>query len=344
MIVTILPHSTKATSFENRIAPEFMGEFTFDGLYDFLLDNIVMTDEKTTGHFIIPSEFITSDYVHARNKTTNEVYYQKNGEPFIRRSAENVKTVTMIPVDVDDGMTIEEAQERFDGYSYIIYTSFNHLADGVTHKFRMLFPIVKEVSAKEFQDRRKAIIDFLGPVDRTALYLSHGFYTPTISKENQDNFFMDIVYGNKEIDLFDFEETITPEYVSTDEELDDKDMQEIKDLLSTSSVSSYDEWWQMVQAMKSAGYSESDVIDVSANNPLHESNNTGIKTQSLCSSTYRGLSANGNGMGKITLVIRAGGHPDFRKKGSGLEKRKKALKNVALKLKKQKLKRQLAGK
>jgi len=314
MIVTIIPHNGTPTAYENRISEDCMLDCSFDGLYDFLLDNIVTTNEKTEGHFIIASEFIADDYIFARDKTTNEIHYQSDGKPYIRRSAENVKTVTMIPVDVDDGMTIEEAVERFDGYSYIIYTSFNHLADGVTHKFRMLFPIVRELTGEEFSNRRDAIIDFLGPVDRTATYLSHGFYTPTLSQDNQDNFLLEIVYGDKEIDLFDFEEKIPEVRVESDEELDDKDMQEIKDLLSTSSIGSYDEWWQMVQAMKSAGYSESDVIDVSANNPLHESNNTGIKSQSLCSSTYRGVPDNGNGMGKITNVIRAGGHPDFRKK------------------------------
>jgi len=314
MIVTIIPNTGRgATAFENRIAPEFHLDFQdTDELYDFLLDNVVITEEKTKGHFIVPAEFIIDDYIYARRKDTGEIRYLANGEPAIRRCAENVRMVTMLPADYDDGMTIEEALERFAGLSFIIVTSHNHLHDGKTPKFHILFEIKEAVTPKQLQSRKEALYKFLGPTDKTTLYLSRGFYTPTLSSTNRNNFDMDIVEG-KPLDVLSFDKIVPVPYVPSDEKMSDADMQEIKGMLQQSSVPSYERWWQMIQAMKSCGYSEYDVLDVSANNTLHESPSTGVKDSAMCSSTFLNVATTVGGMGKLIILIREGGHPDFRK-------------------------------
>lgn len=341
MIVSFIPNTGPSTAFENRIAPDCMIDFSLDNLYDALRENVVSADDKTAGHFIIPCEFVTSDYVHARDNENN-VLYQKNGDPFIQRAAENVKYVTMLPADFDDGMTLEEAQERFKDYSYIIYTSFNHLIDGETPKFRMLFPIESPVSPDEIRNRKGALHDFLGPVDKTTLYVSRGFYTPTISEDNKENFFMGINYG-KSPNILEFDKVVPVPYVPSNTELSDSDMQEIKEMLRETTITSYERWWQMVQAMKSCGYTESDLMDVSADNFNHISPSTGIKDAAQCSSTYRVVNGGyGEGMGKLVVLIRDGGYPDFRKSKSAtqceLEKRLEKLSEIKIKRLKRKLK------
>jgi hypothetical protein len=196
---TLIPGLRAAT--ENRIVPPMQYESSFRELFDWMLDHVEYVERKEEGSFIIPSTFIFEDYIPARIIQTDgheRILYDDDGHTYVGRYAANVNCMTLLPVDIDGGMRIEEARERWKDYQYIIYSSFNHLADGKTHKFRMLFEYRQPIKNPAYFSRRKHILSWLGGealVDQTCLSRARGFYLPTFGKHNSKHIVLEINHG-----------------------------------------------------------------------------------------------------------------------------------------------------
>ena len=327
MRITILPPPEAAKA--NRVIPQFMQEGTSRQMYDWFWDNLQVLKDKSAGAFVIPVDFITEDYMPAVVKWVDDqgwprerVLRDANGNTYIRRCAENVNQLWMMPVDVDDGLTLAEAKERWSDYRYIAYSSYNHLVDGKTEKFRFLIEYSKPIGNADFALRRKSMQKWLGDgVDMTTLYRSRGFYIPAINPATKDHFFLDFNEGTKLLNPFDFNAEEPPKFEPSkykNEEMNDDDRQEILDKLQQTTIDSYHVWWQMVQAMKSEGYSASDVMYVSAGNGMHSSKTTGVKDVQLCKEIYTGCRPQRNGMGKLITLIRRD-DPNFRKSRKSIQ-------------------------
>lgn len=311
---TLIPGPRAAT--ENRIVPPMQYESSFRELFDWMLDHLKVLKAKEDGDLIIPATFVTEDYIPARIQLKDgrtRLHKDKDGNTYVGRYAENIDTLYLLPVDIDGGLRIEEAQARWSDYRYIIYSSFNHLRDGQTHKFRMLFEYDTPIKNLDYEARRTALLEWLGGkevVDPTGLYRARGFYLPCVSKSNPRHCVLDFHEGKK-LDVHQFQPMEHEPYVPVETPMNDHEKDEVRSKLKASTVDSYERWWQMVQAMKSEGYSEVDVLYVSAGNPLHTSPTTGIKDERLCRDTYRNAQAQQGGMGKLIKIIRAT-DPDFR--------------------------------
>ena len=64
--------------------------------------------------------------------------------PELGRKAENIEAVSMISLDIDCGMSLEEAQKIMLGTESVIHTTFSHTAEHP--KLRVLIPLQKPVS------------------------------------------------------------------------------------------------------------------------------------------------------------------------------------------------------
>ena len=115
MEYTILPPPNAAR--ENRIIPECRFDTSFEELYEWMVDERCYVDKKEDGGFIIAGSFVTEDYIPVK----------RGGQTFVGRYAENIKEMTMLPIDVDGGMTLDEARERWNEYQYILYSSLEVL-------------------------------------------------------------------------------------------------------------------------------------------------------------------------------------------------------------------------
>lgn len=329
----LVPEKGRDTTSENRIANPFRLTSTFDELYELIEDNVAEIEQKEQAYFIIPAEFYGED-------ETDDLV-----DGYVRRCANNVKAVTILSLDVDGGMEVAEVEEMFSDYRYIIYTTFGHMMDGETQKFRVLFEVEQAVNVAQWKERRKDIVRWLSDdgnsaIDTSCLDLSRGFYLPSWNANNRDHFILGFNEGKK-VDLLSFAIEEQREYVPSDfSEMTDTDRAQILEELEGAVIGSYKDWWQMVQAMKGAGFSLSEVIQVSAGNPNHCSTTTGIKDQELCESSYQGFSDSVDGaMGKLVSIIRRSGNADFRRKGVGLKNRKDSLEEQLRVLKRKKLKR-----
>lgn len=292
---------------ENRILPAYRHEATFTELYNFMQDTRMICHRKEDGKFIIPSSFVAGDCV--------------------ARLAENVLDWYMLPIDIDGGMTIDAAKQKWKDYNYILYTSFNH-SDSL-HKFRLLIELEHPMPDKTFERKRKAIYEWLGDgIDRTCLYRSRGFYLPTSNINNPTPPILEINYA-KPLDwtIFSDEVEVTQNYAPIECSTDDR--QRILAKLRETTIDSYETWWQMISAMKNSGYSLQDAISVSAGNRLHDSSSFKNKTVQDVTQYYNRQHSKPNerSIGFLIKLIRKQ-FPDFKMTSNSTSQHKPQLKLV----------------
>lgn len=319
---------------DSRILPHDRVESTFEELFDFMNDTLCFVENKKQGSFIIPYNFVdeTQDFVPAMIKVNGvkQIWRDSKGNPYVGKNYHNVIDIQMLPLDIDDGMTIDEARIVFKKYKYIMYSSFNHLQDGKTHKFRILFDLKQPVANDEYVKRTKSILNWAGgaeTIDPTCLYRSRGFYLPTFGLHNAENIVLEMNDGEP-IDLMEFEAVEQAQYVApAQQDMDDESRFEILEMLKATKIGTYQEWWQMLQALKSCGYTVDEAIYVTADNPNHESKSTGIKSQTLTRDIYEGASPQGSGIGKLITIIRSE-DPNFKINISPEKRQTKDLKDT----------------
>ena len=89
---------------------------------------------------------------------------QKNGAAFCpaimngTRSKKNVKEITMLVFDIDDGTSVGKNM-CFWGTKYYFYTSFSHNPDG-KHKWRIVFPLENPIPAADWDRAWIAAMEF----------------------------------------------------------------------------------------------------------------------------------------------------------------------------------------
>ena len=123
------------------------------------------------------------------------VYGDDPDSVYTRRLKENVLAVTMLILDYDGGMTIEEARERFKAYEYAGYTSFRHLKAQQIEKFRLVFPLATPIPAiGTFTDcddlidgsawyaLTGALKEFAGNCDPASFRCNQFYYLPITTK------------------------------------------------------------------------------------------------------------------------------------------------------------------
>lgn len=221
---------------------------------------------KTIEETTIYAEYTESEASRGWGKE-GELKLDTEGNPFTWKGAVNIKEWFMLPVDIDEGFTIVDAIKKYKDYEYILYTSFSHQTGDVPKdKFRILFPLFRPVSAKDFEYRRHSIAEWLGAAsyDESSLARFRGFYLPSCTKENYNN---GVIYHNEGqlLDLYDFEEFIEPEWVPpVRPEERNKDMDsKILELLTTIDTLEYPIWFNVCCAMKFHGFDYSDFEYVS---------------------------------------------------------------------------------
>jgi hypothetical protein len=122
----------------------------------------------------------------------------------------------MLAADFDGILSVDEAVERFDGFAYWLYTSYNHLTvcektGRIFEKFRMFFPFVNPCPIREFETRKRAFLRFLNTDDESCVASSRGFYMPSCPAERMPvsrSWFQDGVW----LDWGTFEPEIIPEF------------------------------------------------------------------------------------------------------------------------------------
>lgn len=66
----------------------------------------------------------------------------------LRRAKVNVKSISCLVLDYDDGTLVEDALERWSPWYCILHTSWSHTEDH--HRFRVILPLQRDVTPEEY--------------------------------------------------------------------------------------------------------------------------------------------------------------------------------------------------
>lgn len=172
-------------------------DVTWADFLNFLPSHHLVADKKRTAMFV-PAAFRddTGDYDPVVDENTGvPVINPTSGKPYVRRSAANVLRYSMVVADIDGGWTIPDAIEHFAEFTYFAYTSYNHLVVDEEHpepadRFRVVLPLAEDCPVGEWYARRKAMLAWLGAVDRSTLAVSRPFYIPACHPDHADDALM----------------------------------------------------------------------------------------------------------------------------------------------------------
>jgi hypothetical protein len=151
---------------------------------------------KSEAMMVIPSTFKTvedDDYEPARygrkSKKAGEIKYTDDGKPHVQRCKANLIDVYMLPLDMDGGLTIEEAKEKFKDYEYFAYTSAGHRTEAKEGKdaFRIFLPFNRPITSREYSLRADSFREWVGEMDQSSVDVARGFYVPSYITQNKDN-------------------------------------------------------------------------------------------------------------------------------------------------------------
>lgn len=100
----------------------------------------------------------------------------------VGRKTENIESVSMIVLDIDCGMTLDEVKGIMKGTESVIHTTFSHTPEHP--KLRVLIPLVKPVTrmhAKAILLKLQELFD--GRLDSACFDAGHMFYLPRCPKD-----------------------------------------------------------------------------------------------------------------------------------------------------------------
>jgi hypothetical protein len=101
------------------------------------------------------------------------------------RKAESVSAVSALTLDFDSGITIEQVKHRVEGLRYLGYTSYGHLKDGITEKFRLIVPFSNDCPIEEWNLRKHDVLNLFPSVDPSTITVSRIFYMPSTPEERK---------------------------------------------------------------------------------------------------------------------------------------------------------------
>jgi Family of unknown function (DUF5906) len=258
---------------DNIVTPEKMEVMTWgDFQNDFIVDKHDVISDKSHGTCISTVSYKSLDDDGV--ETTSD----DNGITVVKRCANNVKDVYVLIVDIDDGMTVDEATEHFKDYEYFGYTSYGHNpkpennddaveGEKYVEKFRLCFLLKTPVDKEEIISRKQSLFNWVGSADKTTFDRGRIFFTPSCPEHMLEHA---KIWSNigKLVDVLSFDKD-QEKVVNTDtkavkyQELTIGQRESIiSGLMQTDRVED-DRWYQIAGALHNSGFTVQDFIEAS---------------------------------------------------------------------------------
>jgi hypothetical protein len=150
------------SSIYDQVDPNCIFDSDWETIRSVLMDHQDSESKESTKMFNL-FDFKTTDYeAHDNGK--------------IRRCAANTVGVWGLVLDFDSGITIMDAHQQFQDYEFVLYTTFRHVEDGITHKFRVILPFEEMLSVKDFAAKKESFKKFSPNVDESTFSAARAFY------------------------------------------------------------------------------------------------------------------------------------------------------------------------
>ena len=180
--------------------PDDIADLTFTELVLELMDSQQeIVNKEDAMLFNVCSTIKDFEHPPELNKDDEIIDYSPhNRTDLIRRCKANVDTIYCLLLDIDDNKTLDEAITEWVDYEFFIYSSFSH--SKAKDKFRLILPLKRPLTAKEFNERHAAMVKKFNYEDGASFTMSQCFYFPSYSKDNKDDAFMYYNESNKRYD------------------------------------------------------------------------------------------------------------------------------------------------
>jgi hypothetical protein len=199
---------------------------------DTIVDPSKGTWEEIVSFFTRPHEIIESKtdaklfnlaHYKALSQVPNDPAYwihdNISGLCYVRRKQVNLIENHCFVIDYDDTISIAEVKEQFKDYEYILYTSYRHLHDDKTEKFRIIIPFTTPIPTYRNIDEYGNIVDegdwyvvkeslkqLTGPCDNTSFNPNTIYNLPSCPSSRVDKSFSEHHKG-KSLDWAQLEKT-----------------------------------------------------------------------------------------------------------------------------------------
>lgn len=167
---------------------ERLDEVTWEEFVSFISSGHIPTADKKSTPLFNASRFKPLQQVIKEN--VNGYLYNKSDELVVRRTKENVIDIELLILDYDGGMSLEDAKEHFKAYEYVGYTSYSHLVDNKTHKFRLVFPLSCPIPVQKtsieivvYEELSNAIGNFAPRCDSVVFNATQAYFWPSAPLE-----------------------------------------------------------------------------------------------------------------------------------------------------------------
>ena len=200
------------------------------------------------------------------------------------RCADDVIAASMICLDFDHGVSLDQAKIKFAGLEHVLYTSYSHKKDGESDdRFRVVLPLAHPVTPEALIERRKAIYAWAKGVDISSLSISRCFYLPACPQE-RSQFAVSYHSDGELLDVLAFEKE--PPYVPPADtpETTDEDKVWLLEKLPTIYIGNEPEWFKVASCMCANGFSLNDFCNVTLNGLMQQ------KTVKDCETKWKAVS------------------------------------------------------
>tara|TARA_R110001599_G_scaffold160195_1_gene347915 strand:+ start:1794 stop:4343 length:2550 start_codon:yes stop_codon:yes gene_type:complete len=223
--------------------------------------------EEKDGLVFIGASFLSNedDGVELVENNDGVAITDNNGEKIVKRVGSNINQYHLLTLDYDDGMTVDEAKERFSGLEYLGYTSHNHKKESI-EKFRLVFPLTEPVSPDDIRNRKNDILHWAESADTSTLSIGRFFYLPSCPEDRLEH--AEVWCNNgKLLDLLSFEvntnkTTKVSKPVDT-EKFSTAVKEAIKNGLKEIGAVNHDPYFKIAASMFNGGMTLQDFIEVS---------------------------------------------------------------------------------
>lgn len=179
----------------------------FNSVYDNVANPALASWEElasmlVSGHPIVVGDKLTMPSFSAwRYKSIDDPtvdHGEKNGKPIkcfskthVRRLKSNVVETSMLIIDFDGRLPLDEVQKRFGAYEYVCYTSLRHRHED-KDKARVVLPFAEPMPKADFQRLHKAIEKWIdgdssNVADDATYSVGQVFLLPAVYEEDVAN-------------------------------------------------------------------------------------------------------------------------------------------------------------
>ena len=163
--------------FDNIVTEATSLDLSWNEWVEFFSEHQIL-DKKEDAPLFIAAEF-----------NTKAGFTPVQGGTAPARMAVNVERINWVVLDYDGNADLQQTIQALEGIKHLGYTSYRHLYDGVTQKFRIVIPFKTPCPIREWNARKHDLLNLFPGTDESTITISRAFYIPSCPSGTIDKAF-----------------------------------------------------------------------------------------------------------------------------------------------------------